>query len=473
MAYFTREKLLKSEISLLPDHSKKWTVRAAAVFPNDYRTGISNLGFLKIFEIMHRFPQIFPQRFFGSEPLSLEAGEPLASFPIIAVSLSFELDFLNLLSLLRRAEIPIRSSERKGKILIIGGAAAMINPYPLASVADAIFIGDSISSIERIFQILAENPPGIVDKKDLLAELSKINGVWIPSTMENPPQRTVSMDENPPSSPIISSFAAFPNMVLVQIQKGCPFRCPFCATPVIYNPFHNFPLNSIISSIEKWGDKISRVGLIGSAIADYSDLNELLRYFQRRNIEIYTSSLRLDRLDSELIKDLKISHQRTLTIAPETGSPRLKKIIGKNFSVDKIVSIVRELPAKEIKLYYIIGLPDEEISDVEAIGDEINKIADEFPDRKIIASVNPFIPKRGTKWQYNNMINHKELLNRYNVIKYMIQSNKNVYIQINYKRKSRLQWVLATGGRDVGEIIAENDNLSSAMKKLRDNGWDI
>ncbi|MCD6594354.1 radical SAM protein [bacterium] len=478
MAYFTREKFLKSEISLLPAHSKKWAVRAAAVFPNDYRTGMSNLGFLEIFEIMHRFPQLFPQRFFGSEPLSLETGEPLTFFPIIAVSLSFELDFLNLLSLLRKSGISVKSTERKDRILIIGGAAAMINPYPLASIADAIFIGDNISNIEKIFKILAENPPGIVDKQDLLAELSKIEGVWIPSLLENPPQRAISVNKiqnaeatpfeevTPPSSAIVSSFAAFPNMILVQIQQGCPFRCPFCATPVIYNPFQNFSVESIILSISRWGSRISRIGLVGSAIADYPDLNELLKYFRDIGQNVFTSSLRLDRLNSDIIENLKLSKQRTLTIAPEVGSQKFKKIIGKNFSIDKIISIIQKLPAKEIKLYYIIGLPDEELSDVSAIGDEIVKIAGEFPNRKIIASVNPFVPKRGTKWEYFNMMVHKELIKRFNIVKKMIDNRSNIYMQINYRRKTRLQWVLATGDRQVGEIFAESDTISDAVSKL-------
>jgi len=473
MARHNRTKILQSEISLLPDRSRKWSVRAAAIFPNSYPTAMSNLGFLCLFETMHNFPEFYPQRFFVKEPYSLETGESLRSFPILAASLSYEPDYLNLVSMLRDADIPVNSDLRKDRILIVGGAAPMINPYPLAPIADAIFLGEGVSYIEQIFEILSQNPPGIVNKADLLQEIANVRGVWVPSIDNNPSDRVHSTDKIPPSSAIISSFAAFPNMVLVQIQRGCPFKCPFCATPIIYNPFLNYPLDSIRESLDKWNKKITRIGLVGSALADYNHLQELIDELSRRNIAISTSSLRLDRLNPSIIEALKISHQKTLTFAPEAGSSEIKRKIGKKINAAQIIDAASRMPSQEIKLYYIIGLPGETIPDIEAIADELCEIAQKKPNRRIIASVNAFIPKRGTLWCDAQMAEHGDLIKEFKVLKKLTVNEKRIRLDTNYNKRTRIQWALSTGGRDIGKTLIETESISSFVSKLRQMGWNV
>ena len=466
-------KYLSAEISLLPDRTKKWSVRAAHIFPNTYAAGMSNLGYLAVFEVMHRFWQFFPQRFFGAEPFSLETGENLAQFPIISVSLSFEPDFLNLVRMFRRAGVPLRA-ERREQLVILGGAGATINPYPYSPFADAIFIGEGTEYIEKIFAILAENPVGWVPKAEILPELAKIPGVWVPTADSQPPPRAISKSEIPPAGKTLSSFASFPNMVLVQIQRGCLFACPFCATPVIYNPFKNFSAESIISALAPWEEiGYSRVGLVGSAIADHPELGELLDYFAARDVEVFTSSLRVDRLTDELLKKLAHTTRHTVTFAPETGSPHLKRQIRKDISAEGIISASAKIPVREIKLYYIVGLPGETEEDVRLTGEEIKTISRALGDRKIVASVNPFIPKRGTRWGDFPMMSHQELVRRFGILKKILRGQKNVIIDVNYKRRTRIQWALSVGGREVGEAFLETDNVSEIISKLQKMGWDI
>ncbi len=468
-----REKILSAEISLLPDRSKKWSVAVAHVFPNTYSAGMSNLGYLTLFEVAHRFWQFYPQRFFGDEPFSLEEGQPLASFPIIMVSLSFEPDFLNLLDMFRVGGVELYAGGRE-QLVVVGGAGATINPFPYAEFADAVFVGEGVEYIEKIFALLAENPPGRASKEDILRVLAEIDGVWVPRLSENPPKRAISRAEVPPSSKIVSSFASFPNMVLVQIQRGCIFACPFCATPVVYNPFKNFSLEGIIQAIAPWRDVgYSRVGLVGSAIADHDRLGELLDFFAAEGVEVFTSSLRVDRLTPELLEKLAHTTQRTVTFAPEAGAEHLKRAIKKDITAEKIIATASRLTAKEIKLYYIVGLPGESPDDVAEIAREIELIAGSLRDRKIVASVNPFIPKRGTKWGDMPMLPHRELVSRFGLLKKLLRKVKNVFLEINYKRRTRVQWVLSVGGVEEGRVFMETPNVSEALAKLKRMGWDL
>ncbi|RKZ25350.1 hypothetical protein DRQ26_06010, partial [bacterium] len=167
------ENLLLSEISLLPSRGKKWSVRAAAVFPNSYPVGMSNIGFLTLFARMHDFHQLYPQRFFKNFDVSLEERMPLSAFPIIAASIAYEMDFFNFVDMLRRGGVPADARQRENSIVIVGGAAVTINPVPLSLVADAIFIGQGKNSIRRIMRVVAENPPGISSKMEILNILSK------------------------------------------------------------------------------------------------------------------------------------------------------------------------------------------------------------------------------------------------------------------------------------------------------------
>jgi len=473
MPRLNRKILLESEISILPKRQKKWTIRAAAVFPGTYKAGMSNLGFLTLFEKMHDFHQFFPQRFFSDfGPYSLEENEPLSSFSLIAASISYELDYIKFIKMLREGGIKISNEEREdGRLLIIGGAAVTINPYPMLYIADAIFIGEGIEYIEKILTVIAENPPGITPKIEILKNLSNVPGVWVPLLSDSPPRRAISKARIPPSSKIISSFSSFPNMVLVQIQRGCPYGCPFCATPYNFNPFLNYDIDSILEQLMMWGEMPKRVGLVGSAISDHPQIADI--FDKLSNSEVYTSSLRADKLSPELLEKIRASKQKTLTFAPETGSERLKKIIKKFIYPENIVEVAEKTAAKEIKLYYIIGMPDEKINDVKDTIREIKIISKALRKKRVKVSINPFVPKRGTPWESFPMETHESLMEKFKIISDNLKNVDNLKLDINYNRRLRAQWLLSCGGQEISRILIESRTISELAAKARKLGWDV
>lgn len=470
---FSSSKYIASEISLLPHRGKKWAARAAAIFPNSYPNGMSNLGFLTLFSVMHDFPQLLPQRFFFGLTGSLEEGANLSAFPIIAVSIPYEMDYFNLISILRQNEIAIYAQERRKRIIIVGGAATTINPIPISKIADAIFIGQGREFISDIISVLANNPPGTVQKDAILNELSQISGVWVPASGKPIPKRAYSSEEQPLTSPIVSSFASFPNMALVQIQQGCPYDCPFCATPKIYNPFINFTADAVIDKLSMWQGKIFRVGLVGSAIAEHPELRTIVESLATKGIEVSTSSLRIDRRKKSIIDALMLSKQRTVTFAPEAGSYRMKKAIGKKIYPEDVVWATEMLGANEVKLYYIIGLPEETNEDVSAIADEVQRIVQNLPKQRITISVNAFIPKRRTRWETEKMMAHSEIVSRFRILASLLGKFANVRLNVNYKRRMRLQWALSCGGEEIADALANAKNYADFAKQIRKNGWDV
>ncbi len=472
MAWRPRHRLLRSERSLLPQRGKKWSFLAAALFPNRYAAAMSNLGFLTLWEVMHSFPQIFPQRFFTDVRGSLEEGRELSAFPVIAASISYEMDYINLVSLLRRGGVAVRRRERMDALLIVGGAAPTINPIPLAEVADAVFLGEGREHIQRIFELVCRLRPGFAPKDEILRALSTLPGVWVPALSPKPPERVSSAETLPPSSPVTSSLAAFPNMVLVQLQRGCPFSCPFCATPVIYNPFLNFEADSVLESVSRWG-RLSRVGLVGSAIAEYPKLAEVVDELQSRGAEVYTSSLRADRVDERVLSALSRSAQKTLTFAPEAAAGHLKRTIGKEIDAQLVVDVAKRLAPKELKLYYIVGLPGEDEADVEEIVREVRAVASALKGCFVVVSVNPFVPKRGTPWGEVPMAPHEELLRRFEIVRSGLSDVFGVRVDVNYSRRLRLQWAFSCGGFDVAEALASANSAAQLAKKLREAGWDV
>lgn len=465
----TSQKFLSSEISLLPDKIKKWSFRVALVFGDKYKIGMANLGFLTGWEILHKFPQIFAQRFFTNCQKSLEEQKELSSFEIILVSLPYEINFLNFVSMLRNAQIEPLRQRRAGEtpIIIFGGCAPTINPLPYSAVADAIFIGQGQEYVEGIIFTIAQNPPSNIGKDKLLEMLSKIPGVWIPGFQATPPARASCKDKVPPVSKTISSLSAFPNMVLVQIQQGCPFSCPFCAVPTSITPFFNYTTEQIISSLEIWEGKASRVGLIGSAIADHPQIDKIYLELFQKGYEIYNSSIRIDRLKPHHIELFKISRQKTLTFAPESGSQKFKKIIGKNFDADAIISSVNHLPAKEIKLYYIIGLPDETSDDIIATINEIKQIRDYLKDKIISVSINAFIPKKGTLWENCAMDSHIIIKQKIGLVSKSFKQTKGFKLETNYSFLDRVQWALSCGNKEIGEAVAQCNSASELRNRLR------
>ncbi len=464
--------IFKGEISRLPSHSKKWSRRIAACFAGDYAAGVSNLGFAALCEVISTFDSFYLQRFFGVNPYAIETNEFLGNFDIICASISFELDFINFVELLTSSNIEVCAEFRSNKIVIVGGAAVSVNPFPLSKVADVIFLGTGTSRITEIFENIAICGVGSQAKMSLLQQLSSISGVWIPALQPLPPQNICSEESILPSSTVVSSFAAFPNTVLVQIQRSCPYNCAFCVTPKLYAPFQNFDVDKILACATAFESKTRRIGLVGAAAADFSSFEQLIENLIALNVDVNLSSLRADRVDDKLIDILlRRGQQKTLTFAPETGSERLKKLCRKYIVIDDIVLRVAKVRPDELKLYYIIGLPTETLDDVQETVREAIAIYNAVRSMvtKVSISVNALVPKKFAQWQNEKMEDHFSLKHKLALFKQQIQSSKNLALDINYNKNVRAQWFLSVDENLSPDMFANFKSRSHILNSILDS----
>ena len=475
----TNKDYLASELSPFDTHPKGWSQFLAWVYPNSYEVGMANVGYQWLLGKLKRFQHILTERFFyvSGEPLSLESGRNLTEFPVVAVSMPYELDILNFLKMLSHAGITLRAENRPNVPIIIGGGDALtLNPFPVADFFDIIVLGDGEPWAEQFPEILRDMPPGLAGKKKILEAASKIPGVWIPSFGDGDPiRRAMATRREPAFTPILSSFGHFRNMFLVEIQRGCPFDCGFCALRWLGEPFANFPAKEVFRVYDEFGQSAKRVGLVGSAVAEHDELEAIFRGFSERGVSIHPSSIRLDRVSRETLELLAESGLRSVTFAPETASERLARKIGKWISPGKIISEAKELKSmgfREMKLYWILGLPDEKPEDIDAMVSAIRGITDSC-DLRISCSVNPFIPKPHTRFSGEPMLAHDDLSARFERLTSQLRGISNLRLEINYSTRSRFSALLSVGDESIAPVLEKIAAGGGIKRALKDFGIDL
>lgn len=440
---------------------------------------------------------------------TLESNRNIKDFDLIAFSVPFELDYPHVLELLKFSQVSLLSSERKSKspFIIVGGVAPTLNPETLAPFLDCILIGEAEEMIcefmERYLTLKGEN----ISKEDILYQLSKIKGVYVPQfyqigyyengcvkeskIKEGIPRvierRTIDLEKTETFSPVISPYTHFKNTLLIETARGCIWGCRFCATGHIQQPCRFYKKDSILAQVKKYSQECRHVGLIGAVISDHPDLEDICQSLHSGGFEIGTSSLRVDMLNPNLLKILVDSGLKTLTLAPEAGTERMWKVIKKNIdreAVLKSAKLAREADIQNLKLYFIIGLPFEEISDIAGIVDLIREVHEIFvvvkkpgrtsqsrkeSSKKIILSINPFVPKPHTPFQWCAMNSEKELKEKLDRIEKAIKNLKGIQLERKSIREAILQGILSVGNRKVGMgllyRVDENLNYHQAWKK--------
>jgi radical SAM superfamily enzyme YgiQ (UPF0313 family) len=494
-------------------------------FPNKYEVGIANLGFQTIYRILNQVDDVSCERFFlfDYEPQdkvrTLESGDPLNFFQIISFSVPFELDYLNVLKILKQAKIPLLSKERNENhpFLLAGGVAVTLNPEVLAPFFDAIFIGEAEEAIVEVAEIFKKGHT----KKRTLQELAKVKGVYVPEFYEpvynqvgflkeykvekGAPQkiqrRMVDLSKVETYSSIVTPLSHFKDMFIVETERGCAWKCRFCAAGHLYKPFRPHKKEKIISEIEKYAGDSRSIGLLGSMVSDLPFLEELCCDLYQKGYQIGVSSLRVDKVTPGLLDILIKSGLKTLTLAPEAGTERMWKIIDKRIDREDVLCaarLAREKNLEKLKLYFIIGLPFEENEDIEGIVQLIKEINNIFVEnvgatrqfdkltvlsqaeglvaRKIILSVNPFVPKAHTPFQWAPMDSEKSLRDKLKIISDGVRGLKGVKFEKKSIKEAILQGVLSQGNRNVGMglyyHIKENLPLAQALKKAEvDTGF--
>ncbi|MCW9048948.1 MAG: radical SAM protein [Deltaproteobacteria bacterium] len=487
--------------------------RIALVYPNTYSQGMSNLGFQTVYHLINKRDDCHCERFFlpdkediaehkrtGTPLLSIESERQFKEFDLIALSVSFENDYLNLPLIFELSAIPFFSIERKNlyPLVLLGGVCAFINPEPLADIVDLVAVGEAEPILPPLLDALIQSA---ASRTDLLARLLELPGVYVPQFYTpdysdsgqfvglnhelSVPARILrlyapDLDTAPSRSFIQTEDTEFGNMALTEVSRGCSRGCRFCAAGYVYLPPRQRSLDNLLEQVDVGLNQRDRIGLVAAAVADYSQIDELQQGILARNGKISMSSLRLDALTVSEVENLKKADHKTVSIAPEAGSQRLRDYINKGISEEQILSATQLLAAggiKNIKLYFIIGFPDEREEDIAAILDLVTKISALWRDAgrqqgslgTITLSVNPFIPKPFTPLQWTGMAGEKSLKQKYRRLQSAIAQIPNTRMINESIRFARLQTFLSRGDRRIGQLLpqlAEGKNLKHLCREV-------
>jgi radical SAM superfamily enzyme YgiQ (UPF0313 family) len=494
-------------------------LRVALAFPNSYWVGMSNLGFQTVYRLFNAEPDIVCERFFlppkqelaamsaAKTPLlTLESQTPVGDFDIVAFSVSFEWDYVNILTLLRLAGIPAYASERTDRhpLIVIGGAVTFVNPEPLAPFADVIAAGEGEVLIPGLRRAMAE----ATGRADLLARLSTERGFYVPSFYEPEyaadgtlagysvragidaplPVRKAALKTteavDPPATTIFTPDTEFGSRFLIEVVRGCANLCRFCWAGYNYLPVRAFPADRILQLAEDARRYSQRAGLVSIALCDHPEIERILSRLLELGYAISPASLRLDDLTPTIVQMLRQSGERSITIAPETGSDRLRRVINKTVTNDEILESAELIFAngiESLKLYYMIGLPTETDEDLVAIRDLTLQLRERMLKHakprgrvgSITGSVNPLIPKPGTAYQWLAMEDPSITDRKIKRLRSLMAGIDNVYVNIKSERHSYYQALLSLGDRRVAAaIVAAERNGQNWRAAVAETGID-
>lgn len=464
-------------------------LRVALAYPNVYRVGIASLGYQVVYRLLNEQPDVSCERVFLPDPEDLqeyyrtgtrlftfETQTSLSDFDVVAFSVSFELDYLNLLNILRLSHIPIRSSERGDQhpLVIAGGPCATFNPEPLAEFVDAFVIGDAEEVISPLAQALVSSAGA--RRHDRLAALAGVESVYVPAfyqpeydssgnlvgmSRSGPvPERVKravcrDLSSYPGESVITTPESEFGAVRLIEVARGCGRGCRFCVTGHVNRPPRLRDLN-LFSDEYFSATSPDNFALVGASIFDHPEAVSLCKRILASGRSFQVASLRLDTVTSEVASLIAASGQKTLTIAPESGTERLRRVIGKACSEEQIELAVQNAVSaglKRVKLYFMVGLPTETVEDVEAIAELVIRLAGRNRAVEFEVSVSPFVPKPWTPFQWHPMATEKALRYKCSVLAQALRKVANVNLTAESPRLSVIQGLLARGDRAVGRVL--------------------
>ena len=474
-------------------------LRVALAFPNTYFVGMSSLGFQTTYRLFNQIDDVVCERVFlppkqelqaqlasGAPLLTLESQTPVREFDVFAFSISFEWDYVNIVTMLRLAGMAPRAAARdpRDPLVVIGGAVTFVNPEPLALFADVIAAGEGESLIPDLADVLRQTR----DRQEVLAALATRRGFYIPefydvryadtgviAAFEPKPgtsapgtvrKAAIKSTErlDPPATSIFTPDTEFGSRFLVEVVRGCANLCRFCWAGYNYLPVRAFPADRILQLAADARRHSGRAGLVSIALCDHPEIDRILRSLIDMGYSISPASLRLDDLTAPIVQMLRESGERSITIAPEAGSDRLRRVINKTVTNQEILDAAELIFAnglENLKLYYMIGLPTEADEDLVAIRDLTVQMRDAMVRHakgrgrigRIVGSVNPLIPKPGTAYQWLPMEDPAITDRKSKRLRQLLADIDNVYFNIKSERHSFYQALLSLGDRRVAPAI--------------------
>lgn len=434
--------------------------------------------------------RVFPDklgRTDGESPVTRESKSPLSSFPVIAWSMTFEEDFLSLPRTLRAAGVPSLAAERPSLPLVMaGGPIAFLNPAPITPFIDLFWVGEAEENFLHLFTTLKQLVFAGKTRGETLDAVKALPGVYVPGRSKTPVKRIVSGPSgsltDPAFSCFISGHAAFRDTLLLEINRGCPYGCRFCAAGFIYRPPRRAEKDEL-KRIVKLADP-PKVGLVGTALTDWPDLLPFLKWLHARKKKFSLSSMRADGITEELLAYLRERGIRTVTLALEGASERLRRMMNKKLKIEDFKRAVRlcaRYGVNHLKLYLIAGWPgetDEDYAELEALLHEVVAIRSEGLGGKkkqfmrITIGVSSLVPKPFTPFQWAPMASEATLGARMKQLTQMAKPFKGITLQHDNPFQARLQGLLARGGEEVAEFIqlaADHGGWKKALKRWNGN----
>ena len=518
-----RKDLIDRLQELYKDEDSRVTVnphagqKVAIVYPNTYFVGMSNLGLHIIYEEINLRNDSVCERIFLPEKKELEAYDktktplmsvetqrPMHQFDVVAFDVTFEMDYFHIPLMLRHGRVPIMGKDRTefDSIVIAGGPCATFNPEPFADFIDAFIIGEGEGIVSRVLDIIRDGKMEGLDRHAILRQLANISGVYVPSLYvpiysddgefkgyhiaEGAPKtikRHFEMLTSGGETVVATNYTEFGAMYIIEVARGCGRHCRFCMAGYCFRVPRVRPLEILKEGVDRAEKLGKKVGLMGAAISDYPEVDELVTYIRSKDMRYSCASLRADSLTQAVVDGLADSGQKTITIAPETGSERLRRVINKGISEEHLqnaATLSAKSGIQHMRLYIMIGLPTETDEDIEAIVGLAERTQSHMAEvgckGRLTLSINPFIPKPFTPFQWMAMDNQKTVEKKLQYIKKSLQKNRRIEVLVESPKEAYIQGVLARGDRRLGAVLAAcaaNRGSKSFKAEMKAAGLDM